>query len=111
MGSMDGKVAVVTGAARGIGKAAAVAFGRAGASVVLVGRSTNDNPNRAGLPGTLEGVADELAGLGADVLSVAADLSNPEDVEHVIAAVDDRFGRCDVLVNNAALSFLGTFLE
>ncbi|MBW8825833.1 MAG: SDR family oxidoreductase [Acidobacteria bacterium] len=110
-GSLAGSVVVVTGATRGIGKAAAVALGRRGANVVIVGRSTADAPNRGGLPGTLESVGEELAGLGVDVLAVPADLSKGEDIERVVSATNDRFGRCDVLVNNAAISFLGDFLD
>ena len=89
----------------------AVAFARAGADLVISGRSTDEAPNRAGLPGTVDTVENELRDLGADVLSVAADLSKTDDVQRLIAATQDRFGRCDVLVNNAALSFLGNFLD
>jgi NAD(P)-dependent dehydrogenase (short-subunit alcohol dehydrogenase family) len=111
MGNLAGKVAVVTGSTRGIGKAIAVAFAKRGAAVVISGRSTDEAPNRGGLPGTLQSVEAEVRNHGGDVLSVAADLSRTEGVEKLIAATTARFGRCDVLVNNAALSFLGTFLE
>jgi NAD(P)-dependent dehydrogenase (short-subunit alcohol dehydrogenase family) len=111
MGELDGRVAVITGAARGIGKASALALARDGADLVLVSRSTNDAPNRGGLPGTLESVAAETEELGAKVLIVPADLSKPEDVQRVIDATNERFGRCDILMNNAAVSFLGLFLD
>jgi NAD(P)-dependent dehydrogenase (short-subunit alcohol dehydrogenase family) len=111
MGNLAGKIVVVTGSTRGIGKAMAVAFAKRGAAVVIAGRSTEEAPNRGGLPGTLQSVEAELRDLGGEVLSVAADLSRTEGVEKLVAATAHRFGRCDVLINNAALSFLGTFLE
>jgi len=111
MGSMDGKVVVITGSTRGIGKAMAVAFAKHGAAVVISGRSTNEAPNRAGLPGTLQTVEAEIRNLGADVLAVGVDLSRADDVQRLIDVTNERFGRCDVLVNNAALSFLGNFLD
>jgi NAD(P)-dependent dehydrogenase (short-subunit alcohol dehydrogenase family) len=111
MAELAGRVCVITGATRGIGKAVAVSFARRGAHLVLAGRSTEESPNRGGLPGTLESVAAELRALDAHVTTVAADLSRPDDVQRVADATAERHGRCDVLVNNAAVSFLGTFLE
>lgn len=111
MGDLDVQVVLITGATRGIGKASAIAFAVEGARLVLVGRSTDTAPNRAGLPGTLESVAAEAAALGADVLTIAADLADSKQVERVADEALDRFGRCDVLVNNAAVSFVGPFLE
>lgn len=105
------RVVVVTGASRGIGKASAAAVAAEGADLVLVARSTDDAPNRGGLPGTLETVAHELRSVGADVLTVAADLADPASIERIVEATHDRFGRCDVLVNNAAVSFIGPFLD
>jgi citronellol/citronellal dehydrogenase len=111
MTTLRGRVAVITGATRGIGRVTALSFARRGANLVLVGRSTVDAPNRGGLPGTLESVAAEVRELGAEVLTVAADLSKVEDLTRVVEATDERFGRCDVLVNNAAVSFLGNFID
>jgi NAD(P)-dependent dehydrogenase (short-subunit alcohol dehydrogenase family) len=111
MGELDGQVVVLTGATRGIGKASAVSFARAGASLVLVGRSTQAAPNRGGLPGTLESVAAEIAELGGDVMTVAADLAKPEDVHQVVDRTNERHGRCDILMNNAAVSFVGKFVD
>jgi citronellol/citronellal dehydrogenase len=107
---MTGKVAIVTGATRGLGRQTALALGRAGCRVVVVGRSTAESPNRL-LPGTLDETQQELRTAGAEVLAVAADVSNEADVGRIAAATTERFGRCDILVNNAAVSFLGPFLE
>jgi citronellol/citronellal dehydrogenase len=104
-------VAVVTGATRGIGLATARSLAGRGLDLVVVGRSTRDSPNRAGLPGTLEAAAEQTAALGAEVLAVPADLAAEGAAARLAAQVEERFGRCDVLVNNAAVSFLGPFVE
>ena len=100
---------VVTGAARGIGRAIAVAWGAQGASVVLAARSTASMPSKA-LPGTLEEAAQAVEAVGGAATIVQADLSTEEGVSDVVAAVDELDG-CDVLVNNAAVSFVGDFLD
>src|SRR5687767_673505 len=105
------RVAVVTGASRGIGRATALALARRGVTVVLVGRSTDERPNRAGLPGTLESVLLEVEAEGGNGLVLPADLSQLDEAQRIVAETLDQLGHCDVLVNNAALSFLGTFLE
>jgi citronellol/citronellal dehydrogenase len=109
--SLAGRIAAITGATRGIGSAVASAFAARGASLVLVGRSTEQSPNRGGLPGTLESVAAEVGDFGGEVLTVAADLSQVEECARVIEATHEKFGRCDILVNNAAVSFIGSFLD
>lgn len=103
-------VVVVTGAARGGGRGAALALAADAASVVLVARSTADHPNRL-LPGTLESVAAELRDAGLDAHWVRADLARPEDCELVVSTVEERFGGCDVLVNNAAYNPIGRFVD
>ncbi|MGE0386663.1 MAG: SDR family NAD(P)-dependent oxidoreductase [Gammaproteobacteria bacterium] len=108
-GRLDGKVALITGATRGIGRATALALGRRGAALVLVGRSTADHRNRV-LPGTLDEAREELARDGIDVLTIAADLASAEDVDRVVATTLARCGRCDILVNNAAFMPSGPIL-
>ena len=98
---LNGSVAVVTGATRGIGRQTAKMLAEAGSRVVVVGRSTAASPHRR-LPGTVEEVTRELETLGAEVLGVPADLGRSGEVERVVDAVMSRFGRCDVLVSNAA---------
>jgi 3-oxoacyl-[acyl-carrier protein] reductase len=90
-----GRVALVTGASRGIGRAVALAFARHGASgVVVVAR---------GQPG-LQTVADEIRSLDCDSLAVAADVGSREAVDHLFAEAHRRFGRIDILVNNAGMA-------
>jgi NAD(P)-dependent dehydrogenase (short-subunit alcohol dehydrogenase family) len=95
----NGRVAVVTGASRGIGKQTALQLARRGVRVVLVART--ERP-RAGTPGTLTETADELRAQGTDSHAIRADLARDEDVSRVVDETLDRFGGVDILVNNAA---------
>jgi NAD(P)-dependent dehydrogenase (short-subunit alcohol dehydrogenase family) len=103
-------VAVVTGATRGIGKQAAIALGRAGARLVLVGRTRAEAPNPL-LPGTLDGVAAELGAAGIEARFVQADLTDADQTQEIVTSTLDWYGRCDVLVNNAAYTSNGPILE
>jgi NAD(P)-dependent dehydrogenase (short-subunit alcohol dehydrogenase family) len=111
-GSLDlaGAVAVVTGATRGIGHAAAWALGRAGAQIVIVGRTSEAAPNPH-LPGTVEGVAAKMLDAGIDARGVQADLSDEEATRQIADHTLDWFGRCDVLINNAAFTSNGPIME
>ncbi len=89
--SLEGKIAAVTGAGAngGIGHAIALGYARAGARLIV---SDIDEPG-------LATTADELAALGAPALALKCDIANPADVDNLFAAVDQHFGRLDVLVN------------
>lgn len=91
MGKLDGKIALVTGGNRGIGAAIARAFAREGAAVVLAARDAE----------RLRQAADEIEALGAPVLAVPTDITSELGVESLFSRAMDRFGRLDVLVNNA----------
>lgn len=91
MFSLQGKCVVVTGGGRGIGRGIAEAMAVAGASVVISGRSAD----------ALQSTADALTLSGAMVLPVTADLTRPEDTQHIIESALQRFGRIDGWVNNA----------
>lgn len=100
--SLEGKSAIVTGASRGIGRATALAFARAGADVVLSSRKVND----------LEKVAAEIQGEGRRALVVGAHLGKMEDVKKVADTAKAAFGRIDILVNNAGTSpVFASFLD
>ncbi len=108
--SLKGSTVLITGAARGIGRCIALALADRGAQLVLAARSTAETPSKA-LPGTLEDVEAELRAKGVEVLAIRADVSQEADCHRLATATIERFGGCDVLVNNAAVSFLGDFLE
>lgn len=108
-GSMKGQVAVVTGASRGIGKAIALWFGREGANVVCASRTTDDAP--AKLPGTNGQTVREIEAIGGRAIAVRCDVRLEEDVERLHEATIAAFGRCDVLVNNAGISFPGNTID
>ena len=90
---LRGKVVVITGASRGLGRALALAFAREGARVVFNSRSE----------GSIRPVAEEAEDMGAEVLALVADVSRDEDVERLVGAAVERFGHVDVLVNNAGV--------
>ena len=94
------KVALVTGAGTGVGRAVALAFLRAGYSVVLAGRRVEP----------LQAVALESSA-GSRALAVATDVSQPESVAALFVKIKDVFGRIDVLFNNAGVSGIGTGFE
>ena len=107
---LSGKVALVTGASRGIGEAIAHELARAGADVVIVARSTAAQPSRH-FEGTIDETLERVRAFGAGALALQGDVSREEDVQAVHDATMAQFGRCDLLVNNAAASFLGPLLE
>jgi NAD(P)-dependent dehydrogenase (short-subunit alcohol dehydrogenase family) len=110
MKRFEQKVALVTGSSRGIGAATAVELAREGASVVVVARSTNERPD-PDYPGTLESTVDEIEQLGVTALAIQADISNGDDLERIHRETMAKFGRCDILVHNAAVQFLGPYLD
>lgn len=98
---LKGKVAVVTGATEGIGRATALRLAQEGARVAICARGQQK----------LDATAAAIRESGADVLAVSADMSKAADIERFMKAVVDRFGRVDILVNNAGTSARGKFLE
>ena len=101
--SLKGKVAIVTGAKRGIGKAIALGFAEAGADVVVCTCVVEG--------GELEAVADEIRRLGRRSLAIQADIRCKADVENLVQKAMGEFGVIDILVNNAGTIFRGSLLE
>jgi len=104
--SMAGKVAVITGASRGIGRVIAQMLAERGAGLVLMARSTEERPSK--LPGTLEHTAGECRDRGATVALVPGDVAREADIAACVQATRETFGRCDLLINNAAISAVGS---
>jgi NAD(P)-dependent dehydrogenase (short-subunit alcohol dehydrogenase family) len=98
---LTGKVAIVTGASRGVGRLAALNFARRGAKVVLAARTLDPDPT---LPGTLGEALREIERIGGEALVVQTDLGKREDLQKLVDSTVKRFGGVDVLVNNAALT-------
>ena len=92
--TLEGKVAIVTGSGRNIGRATAIELARRGASVVVNARSNQDEANA---------VADEIAAIGGSAIAVIADVGVQEQVNSMVDAALAAFGRVDILVNNAGL--------
>lgn len=99
-GTLSERVAVVTGASRGAGRAIAAVLGEAGATVYVTGRSTRAMRTE-GLPGSVEDTADEVTWRGGRGLAVRCDHTDDAQVEALFARVRAEQGRLDLLVNNA----------
>ncbi len=102
---LDGKVAIVTGASRGVGAAVAVALARAGARVACAARSTEAQPQST--PGTLDATVRAIDDAGGDAIAVRTNLANDAAVVAMVEQTATHFGGVDILVNNAAITFVG----
>lgn len=91
---LEGKVAVITGAGQGIGRAVAVAFAKEGAKVALAARTES----------SLSEVVEQIANVGGEAMAVKTDVSNIADVENLFAKAIEKFGHVDIVVNNAGVS-------
>src|SRR5262249_55291626 len=103
MGKLDGKVAVVTGASRGIGADIARLFAEEGGKVISAARTLpeGDHP----LEGSLEHTVSQIKEAGGEATAVAVDISQPEECQKLIETARSAYGPVDVLVNNAALTY------
>lgn len=102
---LTGKVAVITGASRGIGRVLAHMFADQGANLVLMARTSSDRPSR--FPGTIEQTVEECRGRGVQVAMIAGDVAREEDCKQAAQVTADTFGRCDILINNAGINPVG----
>ncbi|MFW9917547.1 MAG: SDR family NAD(P)-dependent oxidoreductase [Candidatus Thorarchaeota archaeon] len=98
---LEGKVAIITGAGRGIGKEIALEFAKQGASVVLTARTEAQ----------IREVADEIRKTNGTALAVPCDVSKPEDVERVVQKTLQEFEKIDILVNNAGISWSSIIMK
>jgi NAD(P)-dependent dehydrogenase (short-subunit alcohol dehydrogenase family) len=100
-GVLDGRVAIVTGAGKGVGRGIALAMGKEGARIVVSARS-----EEKAAP-----VVAEIEAAGGEAVANACDVAKPDDVERCVAEVVDRFGTVDILVNNANVAPYGALLD
>lgn len=108
-GSLTGSVAIVTGASRGIGRALAIGLADAGAAVVCAARTEVESAGN--LPGTIHATAEAVAARGGTALAVRCDIGNEHDIDNLVESTRARFGRVDVLVNNAMTPTRAAFAE
>lgn len=108
MNTLAGKVAIITGASRGIGRAIALGLARAGCGVVIAAKTIQA---RDKLPGTIYTVAAEVEALGGQALPVQVDVREEAQIEALHAQAMARFGRVDFLVNNAGALFWQGILD
>src|SRR5581483_2430752 len=105
----DGKVAIVTGASRGIGRALAVGLADAGAAVVCAARTEVSTPG--GLPGTIHETVDAIRARGGTAIAQRCDIGVERDIHALVDAAVDQLGGVDVLVNNAMTEWRAPFVE
>ena len=98
---LDNKVAIVTGGGKGIGRAIALGLAEAGSDVVICSRNLPD----------LEEVSSEIKKMGRDCLPLVADVTKKEDLENLVAQTQEKFKKIDILVNNAATSYMRSLMD
>lgn len=110
MGKLDGRIAIVTGASRGIGEEIAKLFASEGARVVCAARTLKEGDHKM-LSGSLSGTVAQIEKAGGKAVAVAVDVSQIEECERLVQAAERAFGVPDVLVNNAALTYYKTIID
>lgn len=109
MGILDGEIAVVTGASRGIGEYIARRFASEGAAVAVAARTVDQRDER--FPGTIHETVETIQRSGGVALAVPTDLSKSEDRRHLVETVTNELGPIDILVNNAAVTYFLPVLD
>ncbi len=108
MKKLTGKVAIVTGASRGLGKDIALGLAEYGAAVVVAARTETE---KEGLPGTIHQTAQQIEETGGKSLAVQTDVTSEESVQKMVQKTQDEFGRIDILVNNAGVGIFAPSLD
>ncbi len=97
--SLKGRTALITGGSRGIGKAIAERLAKEGVNIAIAAKTVEPHPK---LEGTIFSAAEEIKALGVEVLPLACDIRNEEQIEAAVQQTVDRFGGIDILINNAS---------
>jgi citronellol/citronellal dehydrogenase len=105
---LSGKVAVVTGSSRGIGKAIALGFAAEDAGVVIAARTEIDNEN---YPGNIYKTANAIKAMGCRALPVKCEVTDEQSVNDMVRKTMEQFGQIDILVNNAGIAYPSTIVE
>src|ERR1035441_2427649 len=105
--ALEGRVAVVTGSSRGIGRAMALRLATEGAAVVITGKSEHSTEK---LPGSIHSVAEEITAAGGRAIAVHLDVRREEEIAARVQRTVDESGRLDILVNNAGALWWKSFL-
>src|SRR5437868_5141319 len=101
MKKLEGRVAIITGASRGVGEYMAREFAKEGCDIVVAARTEEQQDPR--LPGTIHDTAREISELGVRSIAVRCDVTDEESVNAMAARTIEEFGRIDILVNNAGI--------
>ncbi len=110
MSKLTGRVAIVTGASRGIGEEIAKLFAKEGARIVCAARTLNEGDHRL-LSGSLAGTVKQIKDAGGEAMAVAVDVSNEADCQKLVKAAEDAYGTVDILVNDAALTYYKPIID
>jgi NAD(P)-dependent dehydrogenase (short-subunit alcohol dehydrogenase family) len=110
MGKLEGRVAIVTGASRGIGAEIARVFAAEGARIACAARTLNEGDHRF-LSGSLAGTVKSITDAGGRSIAVPIDVSREEDCQRLVTAAEDAFGTVDILVNDAALTYYAPIID